>query len=287
MEQTIDRKMYLSIGEFAKASGVSRKNLIYYDQIGVFTPDITLDNGYRYYYYRQLYTIRMIRILKETGMSLEEIKAYSDKRSPEAMIELFEMQHKKVEAKIAKLQQVQQMMEMQVAYAKQVSDIKIGDIRVEHRSKRQPIFVASKQVIKSKTHTESMTRMSTKFYQQAKQEGYDVAFPLGFHQRMKSIDNVISYSFDTVDSAEFYYHVPKSDTYIEAGSYLIGYMNGDFKQLEQFSKSMYKYAIKHQLKVENDIYADYLLNEISVQHSIDIVIRVSIRLKDVDSDAEI
>lgn len=41
---------YLTISEFSKISEISRKTLIFYDNIGLFSPEYTASNGYRYYY---------------------------------------------------------------------------------------------------------------------------------------------------------------------------------------------------------------------------------------------
>ena len=64
---------YLSISQFSKIAEVSRKALIFYDNIGLFSPDVTDSNGYRYYSHEQIYIISVINTLKELGMPLSEI----------------------------------------------------------------------------------------------------------------------------------------------------------------------------------------------------------------------
>ena len=44
---------YFTTGEFAKICSVSKQTLIYYDRVGIFSPDITGSNGYRYYSIRR------------------------------------------------------------------------------------------------------------------------------------------------------------------------------------------------------------------------------------------
>lgn len=62
------------IGEFSRIAQVSGRLLRYYDAIGLFSPDYTdAQTGYRFYSARQLPTLNRILILKELGLSLEQI----------------------------------------------------------------------------------------------------------------------------------------------------------------------------------------------------------------------
>lgn len=46
----MNRKNYLySSGEFAKLTGVNKRTLHYYNEIGLFRPEIIGENGYHYY----------------------------------------------------------------------------------------------------------------------------------------------------------------------------------------------------------------------------------------------
>lgn len=76
----MENKATLTISEFAKLSGVSRKTLIYYDKIGLFCPEtVNPESGYRYYSYLQLDVISAIYALKEIGTPLKDINVYLDK----------------------------------------------------------------------------------------------------------------------------------------------------------------------------------------------------------------
>ena len=66
----------LSISEFAKLAGTTRRTLIFYDQKDVFKPMKIEETGYRYYSYEQLYQIGFILGLRDLGLLVEEIKDY-------------------------------------------------------------------------------------------------------------------------------------------------------------------------------------------------------------------
>src|SRR4051812_18570547 len=63
------------IGEFARVAQVSGRLLRYYEQIELFSPEHTdTGSGYRFYSARQLSQLNRILVMKELGLSLEEIK---------------------------------------------------------------------------------------------------------------------------------------------------------------------------------------------------------------------
>lgn len=65
--------MYLT-GEFSRIARVSKRLLRYYDQIDLFKPaHIDPETGYRYYSAKQLPRLNRILVLKELGLSLDQI----------------------------------------------------------------------------------------------------------------------------------------------------------------------------------------------------------------------
>jgi DNA-binding transcriptional MerR regulator len=68
------------IGEFSKIAQVSGRLLRYYDEIGLLIPEsIDPETGYRYYSARQLPRLNRILVLKELGLSLEQIARLLEK----------------------------------------------------------------------------------------------------------------------------------------------------------------------------------------------------------------
>lgn len=62
------------IGDFSKIAQVSGRLLRYYDQIGLLSPEWTdPQTGYRYYSAQQLPQLNRILVLKELGLSLEQV----------------------------------------------------------------------------------------------------------------------------------------------------------------------------------------------------------------------
>ena len=70
------------IGEFSKIARVSGRLLRYYDEIGLLSPQsIDPETGYRSYSARQLPRLNRILVLKELGLSLEQIARLLDQET--------------------------------------------------------------------------------------------------------------------------------------------------------------------------------------------------------------
>jgi DNA-binding transcriptional MerR regulator len=62
------------IGEFSRIAQVSGRLLRFYDELGLLSPAFTEpQTGYRYYSAQQLPRLNRILVLKELGLSLEQI----------------------------------------------------------------------------------------------------------------------------------------------------------------------------------------------------------------------
>ena len=99
------------ISEIAKIFNISRRTLIYYDEIGLFKLSyIDEENGYRYYSGHQIYVLRFIIALKNSGFSLNEIKKYTSCKNIEDsqnfLENKIEIMEKKIESMKSSIQVV-------------------------------------------------------------------------------------------------------------------------------------------------------------------------------------
>lgn len=62
-----------AISEMASLFNVSRQTLIYYDKIGLFKPAVVNKKGYRFYSPTQIPLMRLICMLRDLGLELDEI----------------------------------------------------------------------------------------------------------------------------------------------------------------------------------------------------------------------
>ena len=79
-----DRQELMKIGEFAEHAGTNLRTLRYYEELGLLTPALRSDGGFRYYRPTDVNRVRMIHGLQELGLQLERIRDLLDTRSIEA-----------------------------------------------------------------------------------------------------------------------------------------------------------------------------------------------------------
>lgn len=68
----------MSVGDAARASGVSAKMIRYYEEIGLLPPPARGSNGYRYFTPRDIHTLGFIRRARTLGFSTEQIRQLVD-----------------------------------------------------------------------------------------------------------------------------------------------------------------------------------------------------------------
>lgn len=83
-----------SVNEVSKLSGVSRRTLQYYDEIGLLPPSAVKESGYRQYNDESLRRLWNILFYKELGISLYDIRLLLE--SPKEMEKELMRQHKQV-----------------------------------------------------------------------------------------------------------------------------------------------------------------------------------------------
>lgn len=100
-------KNLFSIGEVAKAVGITRKILLNYETKGLITPDKKDGiNGNRYYTIDTFTQIRSIRVFQNLGLSLDEIREYFGNNSDlQPMISRLEKMRDELNLAIEKLKE--------------------------------------------------------------------------------------------------------------------------------------------------------------------------------------
>lgn len=97
-------QIYLTTGQFAKLCQLNKKTLFYYDEIDLFKPSYSSENGYRYYSIFQLDKLALIISLKDLGMSLKEIKTYLTDSDHLQLNRKLKEKEAEIDAKILQLQ---------------------------------------------------------------------------------------------------------------------------------------------------------------------------------------
>jgi DNA-binding transcriptional MerR regulator len=265
----INKKIYLTTGEFAKLCNVSKHTLFHYNDIDVFMPKYIDENGYRYYDVLQYDTFCTITQLRTIGMSLTEIKEYLTHRSPTKLINLCLEQESVVDKQIKQLRLIKSSLRTTRQEVKQA--ITAHNKIIVQKESEEHLFLS--EIVKNTddvvmTHVfgdlvssvrNTMFRTTSGMIHRTydiKQENYDrnCLFYLKASCNKKSCDCTIK---------------PK-------GEYLVTYHFGGYDTLKDTYRELLAYAEKSNLIVGEWFYDEMVIGDWAVMDTESYVMKVSV-----------
>lgn len=123
---------YFTTGELSQLCKIPRKTLLYYDKLGLITPEVVDENGYRYYKRSQLFLLQLILTLRQLDVPIARIKDYLATRSLTTYGELF---HERIDfftKEIARLEAMKAELQKEVAKLDRIAAIKLNKIMLVH-----------------------------------------------------------------------------------------------------------------------------------------------------------
>lgn len=264
------QKNYLfSSGEFAKLTGVNKRTLHYYNNIGLFCPDVVGENGYHYYTCFQFAKLELILTLRKIGMSIEEIREYVTETSDTSFSEMMEEKKKLIDESINQLLYTQAFLEQKTERLRIGAEARHGAIDICTLPERK--IICSSPI--SGIYDEKDFSVAAEFSLRLKKlfHLYD-----NFGSRIP-IEAVRQGLFNHYDS--FYAYCPPSseiyDEILPAGSYLRAFCIGEWKKLPEVYRSILSYAEEHSLTLIGHAYEEGL-NEMAIKTQNDYVTMITI-----------
>lgn len=128
---------FLTVGQMAKLNHISEQALRLYDRIGLFSPCVRGENGYRYYDIKQSAVLDIIQYMKSLGISLKEIKKQLDERNLDAIEAALREKQRQTEEEIRKLKCQRRALERTVdSFARYRSAPPDGTLLMEYIGQR-------------------------------------------------------------------------------------------------------------------------------------------------------
>lgn len=266
-------KNAMSISEFARFSGIKRANLIFYDKIGLLSPEYRGENQYRYYANHQLNSAYLIVSLRELGLSIDEIKKYSEHPTPEGMTEMFKVQEERIIKEISKLNHLRDIMDLHVEIVNSslmnLDANKINKIQIIEKEK-EPIFLGSPV-----DPMETEDQWLASFYNDAERQEMSVGYPLGV-----IISKDIFEQKNIIPIMSYYFRVKQGfNTYKPSGKYAVAYGHCPYGHSEEVYERLFRFIKEQGYTSSDQAYEEYPLNELSMKREEDYLVRVEIRIE--------
>mgnify|MGYP002548721683 FL=1 len=261
------KSMMLTTSQFAKLHNVNRRTLHYYDDIGLFSPMEKGENGYRYYHISQSLGFEYIRMLKELGMSIEELADYCKNPSPERFMKLACEKEREIELEIERLKNTKKILSMKKEQLSACEGLSDCEIRVEETGE------AKLSVLPYEFDEDSMTQMF--LYLKDKWSVEQIRRGIG---SIISLDKVETGDFSGYDGFFTYAAAgSRGDSIITmpAGKYLCGYHKGSWDEAPLMYKKMLGYADEKGIRLSGYAY-EMGLNEFAISDPQDYVTKFMI-----------
>ncbi len=269
----MNRKKYLySSGEFAKLTGVNKRTLHYYHDIGLFSPESIGENGYHYYTCFQFAQLELILTLRKIGLSIDEIREYVSRPSDQSFSQMMTKKKKLIDESIEQLLSAQAFLEQKAERLRLGMESRHGAIELCTLPEQKLVLSAP---ISGKYDEEDFS-VAAEFSLRLKQlfHIYD-----NFGSRI-SVDKLKQGHFNSYDS--FFAYCPSAsltyDILLPPGTYLRTFCIGDWGRLPNIYQSILSYAKEHHLTLTGYAYEEGL-NEMSIEDQEDYITMISVRVQ--------
>lgn len=276
-------KKYLSISEMAKYAGISRRTLIYYDQINLFKPVRVGENGYRYYGIEQYFELDVILLLKNIGMPLEEIQAFLKNRNVDYAVQEFYRQRAKVDQQIEELKHIRSSLDSYIKRYETLKNFDLESITISYREAES--FVIS-DIIDSVDGMDSV-EIYGRFYSSVDSKDLFSGYPIGF-----LVDGAAFYE-ENFHAAPYRALVKIPDERLPlyqsqknvtrpSGYYVSGFIRDEIHYINIFNNRFRNYLKENHLVLDGDIWELLWQDEATSEHPEDQIFEVLIPVKAVN-----
>lgn len=261
-----------STGEFAKLNGINKRTLHYYNDIGLFRPEITGENGYHYYSLMQSMQLEMILLLRKLGLSIDDIREYTASPSEDSFTKILTDKKRLIN------QSIEQLMEAKDFLQQKLDKLELG-LSAEH-GKIELVHLPERRILLSEPITgiydEVDFSVVAEFSMRLKKLFglYD-----NFGSRISS-EHIMEQEFQKYD-AFFSYGREDVDEYEEMrpeGDYLRTFCIGGWDKLKDVYQMIMVYAKEHGLILQGYAYEEGL-NEMSLRRGDDYITMITVAVQ--------
>jgi DNA-binding transcriptional MerR regulator/effector-binding domain-containing protein len=248
-------KQMLTVRDFSRLTGVKESTLRYYDKLGIFSPAIRKENGYRYYTPQQFITINAVRLLYELDMPTREIVPLAKNRTPEHILETLIDKESELESEIQRLKSSYNVITTIRKMVQIGLNSKESWTGIEFREGLGVIMGPENDFGGADNfHTAFMN-----FCAEAEERGIDLRLPVGGYFPD------IEYFYENPGRPKHFFSIDQRGTKKRpTGRYLTSYHRGYYGDTGDIAKRMKSCIEEQGLKPTGPVYNIYLFDEVSV-----------------------
>jgi DNA-binding transcriptional MerR regulator len=267
---------YFTTGEFARLCKVKKQTLFHYDEIGIFSPEIKKENGYRYYSYNQLEVFQVISVLKEMDMPLKNIKEYLNHRSPEDLIDLLSDKIREIDRKMEDLNWLKNMLKTKVRLTQDARKVTTGTVLTEELLEDEHFITTP---YNDTEDAKKMTQAIAGHLNLCHDLDIYSAYSIGGMIPTSKIPNETDYNY-----SHFYTKLSGSEIHAAnhkkpRGRYAVIYHWGGFDTAIADYAKLTEYVAAEGFSMGAFFYEDVILDELSMKGYDNYVLKISVRLK--------
>lgn len=270
----------LTVSQFARLHDVNTRTLHYYDEVGLFSPRSRGGNGYRYYDASQSLEFEYIRMLRDLGFGVEEIKDYVSRPGEQRFAEVLARLRTEVRERKERLERLEKVLNRKAGYLADCESVSRDRVEVVHRPEAQVLTMTSVHAGEDTLEFMRMVKRRWGLDRLRSGIGSFIAVRNVRSGRFDRYDGVFVADDGTGHAAE-----PgpaqaddRSAMTLPSGDYLCGYHRGVWSGLPDLYRSMLRYADGHGMGLGDYAY-EHGLNEFAISSPQDYVTRILIPLR--------
>lgn len=269
-----EKGKYLTTGEFAKLCKVNKQTLFYYDQIGLLSPVLKNEKGYRYYSIPQFELFVVIDLLKDLGMSLNDIQTYMQKKSPESFLSLMYQKQKEIVKMREEIETKEKIIETKIRLMEEASFIDFQQISVEHLPEATLYLSRNIENISDEEFVEVFSDFIDELYISHLDTGYPIGVMTKREQILKGEFTNYSYLYieqsNTLDSFQYFN--------VASGDYLVGYHIGDEKTIHTTYERLFSEMDRLKYPLGEYVFEEYIYDTVVKNHKEQYVTKIMMQI---------
>lgn len=273
-----DTGQFFTTGEFAKACGVSKQTIIYYDKIGLLQPDFIEKNRYRYYSVHQLERFAVIDLLKRLDTPLKEIQQFLNEKELDEAVRLLEEKEQVVFRKMEELRELQRIIRTKRSLIQEAGQV-VEEVFLEEMEEERLIISEPITATSEKEISEQIQQFAQYFVHNERDAGYPMS---RFFSKAQFEEG------DYLTGGHFYIRVeePKTTNSVtkEAGLYACTYHVGEYNAVTEAYERIKQWVEEEQYTVVGQVYEQYMLDEIISSNTEQYVTKMMVRVMKKEQD---